>query len=82
MPELQRVRNSFVDSDLFIVAQVGAVNVQHSGKVLTSDHPPQDIFPTETTALADVVLPGAQWAEKTGCQLEVPSICRQTLLSR
>jgi ferredoxin-nitrate reductase len=27
----------------------------------------QDIFPTETTALADVVLPAAQWAEKTGC---------------
>ncbi len=27
----------------------------------------QDIFPTETTAIADVVLPAAQWAEKTGC---------------
>ncbi|KAJ1716297.1 periplasmic nitrate reductase [Aspergillus flavus] len=27
----------------------------------------QDIFPTETTAVADVVLPAAQWAEKTGC---------------
>ena len=26
----------------------------------------QDIFPTETTALADVVLPAAQWSEKTG----------------
>jgi anaerobic selenocysteine-containing dehydrogenase len=26
----------------------------------------QDIFPTETTALADVVLPAAAWAEKTG----------------
>lgn len=26
----------------------------------------QDIFPTETTALADVVLPAAMWAEKTG----------------
>jgi anaerobic selenocysteine-containing dehydrogenase len=26
----------------------------------------QDIFPTETTALADVVLPGATWGEKTG----------------
>lgn len=26
----------------------------------------QDIFPTETTAIADVVLPAAQWAEKTG----------------
>jgi anaerobic selenocysteine-containing dehydrogenase len=26
----------------------------------------QDIFPTETTALADVVLPAATWAEKTG----------------
>lgn len=27
----------------------------------------QDIFPTETTELADVVLPAAQWGEKTGC---------------
>lgn len=27
----------------------------------------QDIFPTETTELADIVLPAAQWAEKTGC---------------
>jgi len=27
----------------------------------------QDIYPTETTALADVVLPAAQWGEKTGC---------------
>jgi ferredoxin-nitrate reductase len=27
----------------------------------------QDIYPTETTAIADVVLPAAQWAEKTGC---------------
>jgi len=26
----------------------------------------QDIFPTETTALADVVLPAAMWGEKTG----------------
>ena len=26
----------------------------------------QDIFPTETTALADVVLPAATWLEKTG----------------
>ena len=26
----------------------------------------QDIFPTETTALADVVLPAATWGEKTG----------------
>src|SRR5690606_31459561 len=26
----------------------------------------QDIFPTETTALADVVLPAAGWGEKTG----------------
>jgi formate dehydrogenase alpha subunit len=26
----------------------------------------QDIFPTETTALADVILPGAAWAEKDG----------------
>lgn len=27
----------------------------------------QDIFMTETAAIADVVLPAAQWAEKTGC---------------
>jgi ferredoxin-nitrate reductase len=27
----------------------------------------QDIFPTETTAIADVVLPGAAQGEKTGC---------------
>lgn len=27
----------------------------------------QDIFHTETTAIADVVLPAAMWAEKTGC---------------
>ncbi|GAA5868208.1 hypothetical protein JCM1840_006186 [Sporobolomyces johnsonii] len=27
----------------------------------------QDIFPNETTALADIVLPAAQWSEKTGC---------------
>ncbi|PYH40214.1 molybdopterin oxidoreductase family protein [Aspergillus saccharolyticus JOP 1030-1] len=27
----------------------------------------QDIFPTETTAVADLVLPAAQWSEKTGC---------------
>jgi len=27
----------------------------------------QDIFPTETTEVADVVLPAAQWGEKTGC---------------
>jgi len=27
----------------------------------------QDIYPTETTAIADVVLPAAQWGEKTGC---------------
>ncbi|MEU9499425.1 nitrate reductase [Streptomyces sp. NPDC048196] len=26
-----------------------------------------DAFPTETTALADVVLPAAMWGEKTGC---------------
>jgi anaerobic selenocysteine-containing dehydrogenase len=26
----------------------------------------QDLFPTETTAIADVVLPAAGWAEKTG----------------
>ena len=27
----------------------------------------QDAFPTETTKYADVVLPAAMWAEKTGC---------------
>ncbi|TKA66472.1 hypothetical protein B0A49_09842 [Cryomyces minteri] len=27
----------------------------------------QDIFMTESAAIADVVLPAAQWAEKTGC---------------
>jgi len=27
----------------------------------------QDIFPTETSAIADVVLPAAAWGEKTGC---------------
>jgi ferredoxin-nitrate reductase len=27
----------------------------------------QDIYPTETTAIADVVLPAAQWGEKMGC---------------
>ena len=27
----------------------------------------QDVVPTETTALADVVLPAAGWGEKTGC---------------
>lgn len=27
----------------------------------------QDIFPNETTAIADVVLPAAAWGEKTGC---------------
>lgn len=27
----------------------------------------QDIFPTETTSVADVVLPAAHWGEKAGC---------------
>jgi ferredoxin-nitrate reductase len=27
----------------------------------------QDIFMTETAQIADVVLPAAQWSEKTGC---------------
>lgn len=31
----------------------------------------QDIFPTETTALADVILPAAGWGEKTGCYTNV-----------
>ena len=31
----------------------------------------QDAFPTETTKLADVVLPAALWGEKTGCLTNV-----------
>lgn len=31
----------------------------------------QDIFMTETASIADVVLPAAQWAEKTGCYTNV-----------
>ncbi|KAF8155472.1 putative periplasmic nitrate reductase [Crassisporium funariophilum] len=31
----------------------------------------QDIFPTETTEFADVVLPAAMWGEKTGCYTNV-----------
>ena len=31
----------------------------------------QDAFPTETTELADVVLPAAIWGEKTGCYTNV-----------
>lgn len=31
----------------------------------------QDIFVTETTEIADVVLPGAAWGEKTGCYTNV-----------
>lgn len=31
----------------------------------------QDIFMTETAAIADVVLPAAQWGEKTGCVTNV-----------
>lgn len=31
----------------------------------------QDIFPNETTAIADVVLPAAGWGEKTGCYTNV-----------
>jgi anaerobic selenocysteine-containing dehydrogenase len=38
----------------------------------------QDIFPTETTELADVVLPAATWGEKTGC---FTNACRVVHLS-
>jgi len=31
----------------------------------------QDIFMTETTEIADVVLPAAMWSEKTGCYTNV-----------
>ncbi|KAF2856852.1 nitrate reductase [Plenodomus tracheiphilus IPT5] len=49
------------------------VSLPNSGRIrelLTKDDLfviAQDIYPTETTAIADVVLPGAQWGEKTGC---------------
>jgi ferredoxin-nitrate reductase len=49
------------------------VSLPNSGRIrelLTKDDlfvVAQDIFPTETTAIADVVLPAAQWGEKTGC---------------
>ena len=32
---------------------------------------PQDIFMTETASIADVVLPAAQWREKTGCYTNI-----------
>jgi len=35
----------------------------------------QDIFETETTQLADVVLPAAMWGEKTGCFTNVGTSC-------
>ena len=34
----------------------------------------QDIFMTETAAIADVVLPAAQWGENTGCFTNVDRI--------
>lgn len=39
----------------------------------------QDIYPTETTAIADVVLPGAQWGEKTGCFTNVDRTGKYTI---
>lgn len=35
----------------------------------------QDIFPTETTDIADVVLPAAMWSEKTGTFTNVDRTC-------
>jgi predicted molibdopterin-dependent oxidoreductase YjgC len=68
MPELQRIRSSLVHSDLFVVTQVRVQDYVASWLLLIIRPARQDIFPTETTALSDVVLPAAQWAEKTGCE--------------
>lgn len=49
---------------------VSLPNLQNVREVLTQKDlflVVQDIFPTETTAIADVVLPAAAWGEKTGC---------------
>ena len=49
---------------------VSLPNLQYTRDVLTDQRLfliVQDIFPTETTAIADVVLPAAAWGEKTGC---------------
>jgi ferredoxin-nitrate reductase len=43
----------------------------------------QDIFETETTQLADVVLPAAMWGEKTGCFTNVgaSTLCKPGAIS-
>ena len=49
---------------------VSLPNLQMTRELLTKENLfviAQDIFPTETTAIADVVLPAAAWGEKTGC---------------
>lgn len=49
---------------------VSLPNLPRARKTLTNPNlfvVVQDIFPTETTAIADVVLPAAAWGEKTGC---------------
>jgi ferredoxin-nitrate reductase len=49
---------------------VSLPNSERIRRLLTKDNLfviAQDIYPTETTAIADVVLPAAQWGEKTGC---------------
>lgn len=49
---------------------VSLPNLARSRQVLTGSKTfivCQDIFMTETAAIADVVLPAAQWGEKTGC---------------
>ena len=49
---------------------VSLPNLQKSREILTKPGLfliVQDIFPTETTAIADIVLPAAAWGEKTGC---------------
>jgi len=49
---------------------VSLPNLQMTREILTKENLfviVQDIFPNETTAIADVVLPAAGWGEKTGC---------------
>ncbi|CEQ41357.1 SPOSA6832_03050 [Sporobolomyces salmonicolor] len=68
LPELSRIRQTFAGKDLFVVAQFFSTQYLR----LTGSNSScclEDIFPNETTALADVVLPAAQWSEKTGSWL-------------
>ena len=57
---------------LWIIATNPAVSMPELGRIrkILSKHDlfvvVQDAFPTETTALADIVLPAALWGEKTG----------------